>query len=420
MNERVRYILLGVLLGLVLLFAAYGLFRFWEDTKLGSTVSLADTTNDATGDAPDGVLAFIASDTLAATGLFEELNARTREIDGLKGLQYESMGSSIAIAKLIEGSKNFIACSRAIGLEDLPDQTPSPEITPFVLGYEPIVVVAHPDNGVAALSTQQLRKVFCGKVARWEQVSDQMTGSINIYHQGDQSGTKRFFHENALGKCELPAHRGMKLADMQRAISEDRQGIGYLGRTSIMRSDIKMIALMEQASRDRPVAPLERNLVRGLYPLSRPLYLYARTPVDGKARGLFDFLQSEEGARVVRDVGLIPMGGHRELHDLLTFSARALEPGRDGRLALKMAAGQVQSLQKLGNSLEKISISCFHQGENARALRRARSRVDSLRKWLLEKLADDYEGEIQGDAAREELPADERIIPDRCTVVLKF
>jgi phosphate transport system substrate-binding protein len=56
-----------------------------------------------------------------------------------------------------------------------------------------------------------------------------------------------------------------------------------------------------------PVLPSADNVRSGSYPIARALYFYTRSEPEGSMKGFVDFALSEDGQKLVTEVGYYPV-----------------------------------------------------------------------------------------------------------------
>ncbi|MGE8174835.1 substrate-binding domain-containing protein [Pseudomonas fluorescens] len=218
-------------------------------------------------------------------------------------------GSSTGFAALKNASADLAASSRPIkdrelvDLETLGDlKSPNAE---QVIAIDGLAIILHPQNPLTQLNTEQLARIFSGEVKTWEELGG-TGGPVNLYARDDHSGTYDTFKELVL------SHRGKALAgsakrfesseQLSDAVSQDRQGIGFIGLPYVRQA--KAVAIVDGNS--QPMLPLNSLIATEDYPLSRRLYFYL--PHNGQnpwADALVTFAQSSKGQAIVAASGFI-------------------------------------------------------------------------------------------------------------------
>jgi phosphate transport system substrate-binding protein len=97
-----------------------------------------------------------------------------------------------------------------------------------------------------------------------------------------------------------------------QCVQTDPSAIGFFGHAfySENASKLKALAIAEYPGQ-RPELPTEDAVLTNLYPLARPLFVYARTMSISTKPQLAEFLRFlfSNAERVVRDVGYFPAYG---------------------------------------------------------------------------------------------------------------
>ncbi len=223
-------------------------------------------------------------------------------------IEVAAHGSSTGFAALKNLSADLAASSRPIKDSELVDLEPlgdlkSPEAEQ-VIAIDGLAIILNPQNPLNTLNTEQLAQIFNGEVDTWEALGG-IGGPIHLYARDDQSGTYDTFKELVLrlrGKPLAPAKRFESSEQLSDAVSQDPQGIGFIGLPYVRQA--KAVAIVDGDS--QPMLPLNSLIATEDYPLSRRLFFYlppsSRNPW---ARALVDFTQSSKGQAIVAANGFI-------------------------------------------------------------------------------------------------------------------
>src|SRR5471032_477204 len=223
-------------------------------------------------------------------------------------IEVAAHGSSTGFAALKKASADLAASSRPIKdselveLEALGDlKSPDAE---QVIAIDGLAIILNPRNPLDTLNTEQLAQIFNGEVDTWEALGG-IGGPIHLYARDDQSGTYDTFKELVLrlrGKPLAPAKRFESSEQLSDAVSQDAQGIGFIGLPYVRQA--KAVAIVDGDS--QPMLPLNSLIATEDYPLSRRLFFYlppsSRNPW---AKALVDFTQSSKGQAIVAANGFI-------------------------------------------------------------------------------------------------------------------
>lgn len=151
------------------------------------------------------------------------------------------------------------------------------------IGLDGLAVVTSADNAfVECLSLQQLATIFKdGGASTWDQVDPTFPKEkIAIFAPGTDSGTYDFFVEEVLGK-DVKARTDYQASEddntLVQGIEGERNSWGYFGFAYFKenKEKLKDIKVSEGAGGEC-VEPSDETVLSGDYPLSRPLYIYAK------------------------------------------------------------------------------------------------------------------------------------------------
>jgi len=176
----------------------------------------------------------------------------------------------------------------------------------YKVALDGLSVYVNQSNPIDALSVDQLKDIFTGKVRNWKQVGGK-DAPITLYSRENSSGTYEFFKEHILkGQDFASSAQTMPgTAAVIQAVSKEPNGIGYGG--AAYGQETKHLGVKKDA--DAPaVQPTEENILSGKYPIWRYLYNYLNPEKDkGEIASYLNWIRSDEGQKVVREVGYYPL-----------------------------------------------------------------------------------------------------------------
>lgn len=217
-------------------------------------------------------------------------------------------GSGTGIAALLNQTCNIAACSRKIETEEM-DLAKSKGINPreFVVALDGIVVVVHPSNPIEKLTIAQISDIFTGKITNWKEVSGK-DEEIVVLSREINSGTYIYFKEHVLGEGKEYTENALLLPSSQSVadeVAQNPKAIGYYGMGYISPHQ-KPIAVSND--KNGPfVTPTIENVMNGSYYISRPLLMYTNGEPIGVVKRFLDFILSEEGQAIVKDIDFVPV-----------------------------------------------------------------------------------------------------------------
>ncbi|HTD36328.1 MAG TPA: phosphate ABC transporter substrate-binding/OmpA family protein [Candidatus Limnocylindrales bacterium] len=225
---------------------------------------------------------------------------------GAVSVSVAAHGSATAFEGLRRGACDVGMASRGIKRQEMAHLASLGDMTSraseHVIGLDGIAVIVNPSNPVDALTVDQLRNIYAGRVGNWKQVGGRAS-QISVEARDDKSGTYDTFSSLVLGKQKLV--RGAKRFEDSRALSDTVSGqpnaIGFIGLPYVGNSKA-----LKVASGGLAIAPNPLTVGRETYPLTRRLYLYtASNPSNAQVRRFIDFVQSPDGQRTVERAGFV-------------------------------------------------------------------------------------------------------------------
>ena len=178
--------------------------------------------------------------------------------------------------------------------------------TEYKVALDGLSVYVSADSPLKELTIAQVGDIFTGKIKNWKEVGG-ADAPITIYSRENSSGTYEFFKEHVLqGKDFAASAQTMPgTAAILQAVSKDKNGIGYGG--AAYGAGAKHLAIKKTDS-SPAVEPTENNVVAGKYPIWRHLFIYVNPALDkGEIAAYLNWIRSDEGQKVVKDVGYFPL-----------------------------------------------------------------------------------------------------------------
>ena len=211
----------------------------------------------------------------------------------------------------------------------------SMELEMTKIAAEGFVFVVNAKNPVDALSQQQLRDIYSGKITNWSQVGGN-DAPIVPYQRNEDSGSQNFMH-TFMGDTPLmdplmraqftPAGMG-QLMDAVASYDNAENAIGYsvYAYAADMYGNGNEIKFIHVDG----VSPSKATMSDGSYPLLS--YNYAvynkATAADAPLRRLVEWITTDEGQRAVKAAGYVPLRpiGEAEETVIRLYSAKGTGP----------------------------------------------------------------------------------------------
>lgn len=214
-------------------------------------------------------------------------------------------GSGVGITALLDGTTEMAMASRDLKTEEtLKFKEAKIEIEKVIVAYDALSIIVHPDNKVSQLTREQIEKIFTGEIKNWKEVGGEDM-KIVAYSRESSSGTYEFFKEEVLDDknyasdiLSMPA-----TGAIVQSVSQTKGAIGYIG-LAYQNKTVKQLSVSYDQGKTF-VAPSVETAKDKSYPIARPLfYMYNKTNTD-KVKPFVDYTLSEEGQKIVEEIGYI-------------------------------------------------------------------------------------------------------------------
>jgi phosphate transport system substrate-binding protein len=247
----------------------------------------------------------------------------------------EALGSKTAFVGLFDGSADLGASSRPVNQDELKQAARlGLTLREYVIAYDGIAVIVHPDNPLHALPMADVARIFTGAVHDWSEVGG-AAGPIRVISRPTYSGTHSFFkekvlrHGNAKGTEEF-ASAAEIMEDNRKiveAVAGDHHAVAYVGLGWVAPT-VRALGVAARPGA-KPIVPDAGSIRDGSYPIYRPLLLYSRGAPSRDGADFLTFILGADGQAIVHDNGFVPIdapSGHVEAGDVA--AGAPIEPTR--------------------------------------------------------------------------------------------
>ncbi|KYN86476.1 phosphate ABC transporter substrate-binding protein [Vibrio cidicii] len=297
--------ILGLMLSVVLLSSAQAFDTPLEDYHKVPGVS--------------GNLLSVGSDTLAGmtTLWVEEFKSLYPNINA----QVQASGSSTAPPALTEQTAQFGPMSRPMRLRELEafERAHGYKPTALRVAIDAIGIFVHQDNPVEGLNFPQLDAIFsatlrCGAkgfAGNWTDLGIEAgwaKRNIQLFGRNSVSGTYGYFKKNALcgGDFKNRVNEQPGSASVVQSVASTISGIGYSG-VGYRVAGVRLVQIAKEGT--NYIQPTRKNIVTGVYPLSRYLYVYVNKhpsrPLSPIEAEFIRFIYSAQGQALVEKDGYV-------------------------------------------------------------------------------------------------------------------
>ena len=211
-------------------------------------------------------------------------------------------GSGNGIKALIDGTTDVAMSSRFIKDTEVKLAMEKGRYpVPFAVAYDCIVPAVHPANPVRDLTTEQLQKIYMGKIKNWKEVGGPDM-EIVVISRDTSGGTYEVWEEKILKKervfpgALLQASNGA----VAQAVSKTKGAIGYLG-----------IGYIDQNVKALTVNSIPGNTetaLSGKHPVSRALFMFTQGWPEGDTAEFIQYVVNpQKGQKLVKEAGFVPL-----------------------------------------------------------------------------------------------------------------
>lgn len=152
-----------------------------------------------------------------------------------------------------------------------------------------VAAVVNKDVTVKDLSTDQLTKIFTGKITNWKDVGGK-DEKITLVTRPASSGTRALFKQYALGGQDELSNAALSSDDsgtLEKNISSTNGSIGYLAFSYVIgKYDVNKLSI-------DGVAPTLENVYNGKYKVWGTEHMYTNGEATGVAKAFIDFMQTK-------------------------------------------------------------------------------------------------------------------------------
>ena len=260
------------------------------DAAATDTAAEADTTADAN---LSGTISLAGSTSMEK--LCEAMSESFMEKYPGITVTVEYTGSGAGLESLASGSVDIGDASR-----NLKDEEKAAGSVENIVAIDGIAVIEDKDNGVADVSSEDLAKIYKGEIKNWSELGGKDEAIVVIGREAG-SGTRDAFEEllDIADSCVYAQELDSTGAVLAKVASTP----GAIGYVSLDVVDDTVTAVSIDGTE-----PTEEQILAGNYLLSRPFVMATKGEISEQndlVKTWFDYIGSEDGKNVIKQVGLI-------------------------------------------------------------------------------------------------------------------
>lgn len=204
-------------------------------------------------------------------------------------------GSGTGIEAVANGTADIGNSSRA-----LKEEEKAKGLIENIVAIDGIAVITDKANTATSLTKEQLAKIYTGEIKNWSEVGGADSAIVVIGREAG-SGTRGAFEEilKIEDKC-VYAQELDQTGAVLTTVASTPAAIGYIS-LDVLNDTVSSISI-------DGIEPTIENIKAGTYALQRPFVMATKGEISAQSEAVqlwFDFIGSEEGKKIIEQVGLI-------------------------------------------------------------------------------------------------------------------
>jgi len=167
------------------------------------------------------------------------------------------------------------------------------------IGYDAIAIIVPADLAIDALTVEQVRQLFQGRIAAWSDIGGPALPVTVVAQAAESEIGQRFSAQVMRGqRVTMAARLALSSAGMVARVSRTPGAVGYVSMAALAEG-VRAVPL--RAGAGDPVALTRATVARGEYPLRAPILVVGASAPD-KSSAFYDWfawMQSAEGQAVI-------------------------------------------------------------------------------------------------------------------------
>lgn len=284
-------------------------------TFAGCGSQQASNTLQSSKDSKETKIMFSGSSTMAPIiskvgDNFTQKNKTWNKVDAKLSdkpieIAVSSGGSGTGIKAALEKTSNFGLVSKEVS-ED--EKSKMPEYKEFKIGVDALTISVNPENPILTkkkgLTKEEIQKIFSGEAKLWSDVDPSLPqNKIVVVVRDASGGAGEVFEKSMMGdkKVTKEAIQSPSMGALGQKIIENKNAIGYASVGIVDQNKGKLVSMDVDG-----VTPTAENILNGKYKIARPLLVIKNGELSGEEKAFIDYLTSDEGLNVVKELGFVP------------------------------------------------------------------------------------------------------------------
>ncbi|MDP2797008.1 MAG: phosphate ABC transporter substrate-binding protein [Methanoregula sp.] len=226
-------------------------------------------------------------------------------------IQISGGGSGVGVQQIGEKTVDIGMSSRDLKATE---NTKYPDLIKHIVAKDGIAIVVNPKNEIKGIQAAAVADIYAGKITSWTQVPGahmpDTNNQIVVIGRDSASGTREFFDTHANGILKgTPPTKSMLEKNSNGAVSQTiAQTPGAIGYVSIGFVDKSVKALpIWWNDPSKAVEPTKENVLSGVYPINRELFMFTNGQPTGLVKDYIDFILSPDGQKIAVSEGYVSL-----------------------------------------------------------------------------------------------------------------
>lgn len=189
-------------------------------------------------------------------------------------------GTGAGFERFTAGETDFQNASRDIKEEEVAAlEEAGIEYTEFLVGTDGLTVAVSQENDfVDSLTFDELYTIYSGEAESWSDVREDFPDEpITAYGPDQSHGTHDFFKEEVMNDEDVQAELIQDTNQVVSSVTADPNSIGFFGYSFYLNNQDTLKAVPIQGpDSEEAIEPTDETVQSYEYPLSRPLFVYAK------------------------------------------------------------------------------------------------------------------------------------------------
>ncbi len=205
------------------------------------------------------------------------------------------------LAGVLEGDLDIGLVSRSLG-----KQEGGSDLQYLHLALDGIVFATHRDLKIKSITSEQLRRIYSGKVTNWRELGGE-DARINVLDRPEHTSPKIILRKQLFG-MDLKVVNTATILERPNQMNDSLKTIPYsMGYTSlgeVISKDLEVNVLNIDG-----IPPIPGHVKKNLYRLSRPFGMVINSNPKKGVMKFIDFIYSDSGVSLIDSYGYTPIVG---------------------------------------------------------------------------------------------------------------